>query len=92
MNDSLDQIHNDLVCIGQVLCRLELVIVHHFGNPAAQLIVPRKLGTKPFAQASPILNQADKGCSLFFACVPWAWEACCCIFSSFEELLGEHAS
>lgn len=49
VNDRLDQIHNDLVCIGQVLCRLELVIVHPFGNPAVRLLVPGKLGSVPFA-------------------------------------------
>lgn len=44
VNDSLDQIHNDLVCIGQVLCRLELVIVHRFGKPCCSTASSKEAG------------------------------------------------
>lgn len=77
MNDSLDQVHNDLVCTGQVLCRLELVIVKNFGKACDATASSSRAGQKATDYRQVHLQQDGQSSHLLLYSVPWGPEPAC---------------
>lgn len=77
LNDSLDQVHNDLVCTGQVLCRLELVIVKNFGKAHDATASSSRAGQKATDSRQVHLQQDGQSSHLLLYSVPWGPEPTC---------------